>query len=60
LKAASYGDKEVIKKECIGHIQKRMGTRLRDCVKKNVETVEKDGKKGQKKVSVEKASLLVK
>jgi len=60
LKAAPYGDKEVIKKECIGHVQKRMGTRLRDCVKKNVKIVEKDGKKRQKKVSVKKASLLIK
>ncbi|XP_015187981.1 PREDICTED: uncharacterized protein LOC107072503, partial [Polistes dominula] len=40
LKAAPYGDQEVVKKECIGHVQKRMGTRLRDCVNKNVETVE--------------------
>lgn len=30
-----YGDVEVTKKECIGHVQKRMGSRLRQCVKKN-------------------------
>lgn len=49
LKAAPYGNQEVVKKECIGHVQKRMGTRLRDCVKKNVETVEnKIGKKNTK------------
>ncbi|XP_018305872.1 uncharacterized protein [Mycetomoellerius zeteki] len=28
-----YGDIEVIKKECIGHVQKRMGSRLRNLVK---------------------------
>lgn len=33
LKAAPYGETEVIKKECVGHIQKRMGTRLRGCKK---------------------------
>lgn len=30
-----YGDVEIIKKECIGHVQKRMGTRLHNLVKKN-------------------------
>ena len=29
-----YDDVEVIKKECIGHVQKRMGSRLRNLVKK--------------------------
>jgi len=29
LKAAPYGETEVTKKECIGHVQKRMGKRLR-------------------------------
>ena len=30
-----YGDDcEIVKKECIGHVQKRMGTRLRECKKK--------------------------
>lgn len=58
LKAAPYGDQEVLKKECIGHVQKRMGTRLRDCVKKNVETVQKNnGKKMQKKTLGGKGKL---
>lgn len=47
LKAAPYDNQEVVKKECIGHIQKRMGKRLRDCVNNNSETVE--NKKGKKK-----------
>lgn len=34
LKAVPYGDKKVMKKECIRHVQKRMGTRIRDCIKK--------------------------
>lgn len=50
LKALPYGNNEVIKKECIGHVQKRMGTRLRELVKKSVETVKKSGKTIQKKV----------
>ena len=29
-----HDDVEVIKKECIGHVQKRMGSRLRNLVKK--------------------------
>lgn len=58
LKAAPYGDQEVVKKECIGHVQKRMGTRLRDCVKKNVQTVENEkGKKIQKKTLGGKGKL---
>lgn len=36
IDAQPYGEGvEVHKKECIGHVQKRMGTRLRQCVKKN-------------------------
>ncbi|XP_071652157.1 uncharacterized protein [Temnothorax longispinosus] len=35
LNAAPYEDITVNKKECIGHVQKRMGTRLRECKKKN-------------------------
>lgn len=35
IKSAPYGDIPIIKKECIGHIQKRMGRRLRECKKKN-------------------------
>ncbi|KYN11352.1 hypothetical protein ALC57_16498, partial [Trachymyrmex cornetzi] len=30
-----YDDEEVVKKECVGHVQKRMGTRLRALVKKD-------------------------
>lgn len=31
-----YGEEcEIIKKECVGHVQKRMGTRLRACKKSN-------------------------
>ena len=44
LKAVPYADEEV-KKECIGHMQKLIGTRLQDCVKKKFETVEKSEKK---------------
>ena len=57
LKAAPYGEINVVKKERIGHIQKRMGSRLRDCVKKNNETVDKGGKKVQKKVLAGKGKL---
>ncbi|EZA50167.1 hypothetical protein X777_11230 [Ooceraea biroi] len=35
LNAAPYEDISVNKKECIGHVQKRMGTRLRECKTKN-------------------------
>ncbi|CAH4001251.1 unnamed protein product [Pieris brassicae] len=38
LKAQPYGEDFVInKKECVGHVQKRMGTRLRELVKKTTE-----------------------
>ncbi|EFN83709.1 hypothetical protein EAI_03180, partial [Harpegnathos saltator] len=30
-----YGDVAVMKKECVGHVQKRMGSRLREYKKKN-------------------------
>lgn len=34
INAKPYGDEiEIIKKECVGHVQKRMGTRLRKCKK---------------------------
>ena len=40
------------KKECVGHVQKRMGTRLRDLVKNTVEdAVTSTGKKYKKKLS---------
>lgn len=46
LKAAPYGETEVTKKECIGHVQKRMGKRLRDIVNNTVEEMkDKNGKK---------------
>lgn len=36
INSKPYGDNcEIIKKECVGHVQKRMGTRLRECKKKN-------------------------
>ena len=38
IKAAPYGKTEVTKKECVGHVQKRIGTRLRAC-KKNMDSV---------------------
>lgn len=38
LNSKPYGDDFIInKKECVGHVQKRMGKRLRDLVKNNVE-----------------------
>lgn len=49
IKAAPYGQDVVInKKECVGYVQKRMGTRLRDLVKKTVKEKEVKGKKIQK------------
>lgn len=52
LKAKPYGEDFVVnKKECVGHVQKRMGTRLRDLVKKTVEDKIVKGKKTQKKNS---------
>lgn len=30
-----YGGSKIIKKECVGHVQKRMGSRLRQCKKQN-------------------------
>lgn len=35
VEAAPYGETEVTKKECVGHVQKRIGTRLRACKKNN-------------------------
>lgn len=49
LNSKPYGDDFLInKEECVGHVQKRMGKRLRDLVKNNVE---KDGKNYKKKKS---------
>lgn len=33
VKSNPYEDTSVVKKECIGHVQKRMGSRLRACKK---------------------------
>nr|XP_036230996.1 uncharacterized protein LOC118683174 [Bactrocera oleae] len=53
LKAKSYGENFTInKKECAGHMQKRMLKRLRDLVKKTVETKEiKTGTGGKGKLT---------
>jgi len=43
--AKPYGDNvQIYKKECVGHVQKRMGTRLRSLVKNVVEEVLSKGK----------------
>ena len=34
IKAAPYGETEVTKKGCVGHVQKRIGMRKRACKKK--------------------------
>ncbi|CAD7081861.1 unnamed protein product [Hermetia illucens] len=51
IKAKPYGDDLIVaKKECVGHVQKRMGTRLRDLVNSHVEKVPiKTGKNAGKK-----------
>lgn len=51
IKAKPYGDDLIVaKKECVGHVQKRMGTRLRDLVKSHVGEVPiKTGKNAGKK-----------
>lgn len=44
-KAKPYGDDfNIEKKECIGHVQKRMGSRLRQIKKTSGKTKLKDGK----------------
>ncbi|XP_044592130.1 uncharacterized protein LOC123270228 [Cotesia glomerata] len=50
VKAKPYGENFIIhKKECVGHVQKRMGKRLRDLVNKTVEhKVVKTGKNAGK------------
>jgi len=46
-----YGENVVInKKECVGHVQKRMGTRLRDLLQKTVQEEIVKGKKIKKKI----------
>ena len=41
IEAAPYRETEVTKKECVGHVQKRISTRLRAC-KKNMNSVVKE------------------
>lgn len=60
LKAALYNNYEIIKKECIGHVQKRMGSRLCDLVKNKTQSMEKDGKTINKKVLSGKGKLTAK
>lgn len=59
LKAEPYGNIEVGKKKCIGHVQKRRDSRVRECVNKTTQTVDKSNKKIQKKYLVEKVNSLV-
>lgn len=57
-----YGeDFSIVKKECVGHVQKRMGTRLRELVKKTVvDTETKAGKKIKRKSLSGKGKLTAK
>lgn len=56
-----YGEDVVItKKECVGHVQKRMGTRLRELVKKTVQETIVNGKKIMKKILSGKGKLTAK
>lgn len=57
-----YGDDfSIVKKECVGHVQKRMGTRLREIVKKTVvDTETKAGKKIKRKSLSGKGKLTAK
>lgn len=64
LQAKPYGETSIIKKECIGHVQKRMGSRLRNLVKnakvsKAAHTVKglKSKMKQQKNVAKQPKSL---
>ena len=41
---AVYGDVEVTKLECVGHVQKRLGSRLRSLKKRLGQTRLEDGK----------------
>ncbi|CAH0551117.1 unnamed protein product [Brassicogethes aeneus] len=62
VNAKPYGEDFLInKKECIGHVQKRMGTRLRELVKKHVvETKTKAGKTVKRKSLSGKGKLTAK
>lgn len=59
LNAKPYGENfEINKKECVGHVQKRMGTRLRNLVNNTVEIEEtKTGKTKRKKILSGKGKL---
>lgn len=59
LKALPYGIIEIINKECIGHVRKRMGTRLREIVKKLLKPSIKPEKKFRKKFLLAKENLRV-
>lgn len=50
VESAPYGTAKIDKLECIGHIQKRMGSRLRKLRSENKNIVLSDGKKLQVKV----------
>lgn len=61
VNAKPYGENVVIiKKECVGHVQKRMGTRLRELVKKSVKEIIVNGKKVMKKILSGKGKLTAK
>uniref|UniRef100_A0A6P7GDN8 Uncharacterized protein LOC114336144 n=1 Tax=Diabrotica virgifera virgifera TaxID=50390 RepID=A0A6P7GDN8_DIAVI len=62
LESKPYGNDFVVnKKECVGHVQKRMGTRLRDLLKKTVvDTVTVTGKKIKRKTLGGKGKLTAK
>lgn len=55
-----YGEDVITKKECVGHVQKRMGTRLRELVKKTVQEIIVNGKKIIKKILSGKGKLTAK
>lgn len=44
VEEAVYGDKVIEKLECVGHVQKRMGSRLRSLKRRSGKTKLKDGK----------------
>ncbi|KYN27481.1 hypothetical protein ALC57_03136, partial [Trachymyrmex cornetzi] len=59
--AKPYGeDFEIYKKECVGHVQKRMGSRLRNLVKNTVEETATKGKTIRKKTLFGKGKLTAK
>lgn len=62
VNSKNYGDDfSIVKKECVGHVQKRMGARLREIVKKTVvDTETKAGKKIKRKSLSGKGKLTAK